>query len=231
MTETIAIIGAAGRLGSALAQRIGMTGRRLVLYDLRTERLREFLRTLLGEHPEICAEAADTARDAGWEADIVIPAVPYDMQMDVACAMRDVVTRKIVVSVANPFAEPLDAVVSPTSAAEELARVLPHSRIVKAFNTVSATHILQPDANGNRFDCFVAGNDDDAVATVCRLVHDVGLNPVVVGGLATSRILEGMTLLLMRVAQRCRWSDRVGWKILVPHAHTAQERQFQNVQS
>ncbi len=214
MKETIAVIGAAGRLGSTLARRLARGGRSLLLHDLDAQRLEELIGTITNETPEADVEAVATARDAGWEADVVIPAVPYEAQIAVACEIRQVVTRKIVVSVANPLTERLDALVTPTSAAEELAHVLCHSRVVKAFNTVSAADILHPAVHGVPFDCFIAGDDEDALRTVSRLVTDVGLNPVVVGTLAASRILEGMTLLLMRLARQRGWSERAGWKIL-----------------
>jgi len=40
------------------------------------------------------------------------------------------------------------------------------------------------------------------------------LNPVTAGDLATSRILEAMTLIVMRIARHCKLGERVGWKIL-----------------
>lgn len=212
MKEVIAIIGAAGKLGSALTCRLAATGRRLLVHDPLAGLLNDLLGTLYNEQPQADVEAIATARDAAWEADIIIPTVPYDAQLAIACEIREVVTRKIVVSVVNPISSRLT--VPTTSAAEELARVLSNARVVKGFNTVSAADIMYPDANGIPFDCFVAGDDAEAISRVSKLVRDIGLHPIVAGNLTTSRILEGMTMLLMSLARRYGWTEHVGWKIL-----------------
>lgn len=214
MKETVAIIGAAGRMGFALAGAFARAGRRTLVHDLRMDALNEKLALILSKHPQAEIETACSAREASWEADIIIPAVPYQAQQAVACEIRDVVTRKIVISLCNPIREQLDALLTPTSAAEELAQLLPYSRIVKTFNTVSAADIENPVVHGMPLDCFVAGNDRDAVSTVRQLVQEIGLNPVTAGDLATSRILEAMTLIVMRIARHCKLGERVGWKIL-----------------
>ena len=81
----------------------------------------------------------DCSREASWEADIIIPAVGYGAQTEVAARIKDVVIGKIVVSIANPLNETFDGLLTEptTSAAEELAKLLPHSKIAKAFNTTT----------------------------------------------------------------------------------------------
>jgi predicted dinucleotide-binding enzyme len=201
-------------MGSALAGAFARAGRRTLVHDLQMESLQRKIGHILSAHPQAEVEIACSAREASWEADIIIPAVPYQAQSAVAAEIRDVVTRKIVISLCNPIREQLDALLTPTSAAEELARLLPHSRIVKTFNTVSAADIEHPVVQGMQLDCFVAGNDREAVSTVCRLVQEIGLHPVTAGDLSASRILEAMTLIVMRIARHCKLGERVGWKIL-----------------
>jgi hypothetical protein len=197
MKQTIAIIGANGRMGSALSRRLAMAGHRILLAG----RSRAGLRRVYNEITRITANAdvglLECQHEASWEADVIIPAVPYNAQAEVAGRIKDVVTGKIVVSIANPLNETYDGLLTQSgiSAAEELAALLPYSRIVKAFNTIAASDLEAQSVK--KPDCFVAGDDDDAVATVSALVADAGFLPFLAGKLVASRTLEAMTLLLI----------------------------------
>ena len=157
---------------------------------------------------------------SSWEADIIIPAVWYQSQPEVADKIREVAMNKIVISIANPLNETFDGLLTDpaTSAAEELARLLPHSKIVKAFNTTFAADFESPRLSGLVVDSFVAGDDDEAVRTVAQLVRDSGFNPLIAGKLRASRTLEHMTLLLIGLSMRYKYNWLAGWKVLHPAA-------------
>jgi len=161
-------------------------------------------------------EVVSSPREASWEADIIIPAVPYELQAEVARRIKDVAAGKIVISVINPLNKTCDGLLTApsTSAAEMLAQDLPHSKVVKAFNTIPAAHIERPTVAGKTVDVFVAGDDDEAVSTVMQLVRDAGLTPVFVGGLAMSRTLESMMVLLISLCSRNHYPEPVGWKVV-----------------
>jgi len=101
-----------------------------------------------------------------------------------------------------------------TSAAEELAGLLPHSKIVKAFNTVIARDFETPNIDGQVVDVFVAGDDDEAVSQVIELVNDTGFHPLNAGKLAMSRTLEGMMLLLTGLSIRNNRNSLARWKVM-----------------
>ena len=130
--------------------------------------------------------------------------------------IKDVVTGKIVVSIANPLNESYDGLATEptTSAAEELSKLLPHSTIVKAFNTVFGADFDSPVISGKMVDCFVAGDDERGVATVAELVKDAGFNPVLAGKLSVSRTLEQMMVLLIGLTMKNNYNWLAGWKVL-----------------
>jgi hypothetical protein len=101
-----------------------------------------------------------------------------------------------------------------TSNAEELAALLPGASVVKAFNTVFASHQSDPIAEGVQLDGYVAGDDADAKAKVLDLVASIGLDPVDVGPLARARQLEGLAFLniTLNIAHGGTW--RSGWKLV-----------------
>lgn len=70
------------------------------------------------------------------------------------------------------------------SGSEVIARLAPTARVVKAFNTLDFGVMFSSVPEGMKRVLFVAGDDDDAVATVCELIEEVGFHPVRLGTLA-----------------------------------------------
>jgi predicted dinucleotide-binding enzyme len=101
-----------------------------------------------------------------------------------------------------------------TSAAEELQKLLPNSKVIKAFNTTFAADFSTPVIDGKQVDAFIAGNDEEALETVKELVSTAGFNPVVAGDLSVSRTLENMQLLLIQLGLKYNYNWLAGWKIL-----------------
>jgi NADPH-dependent F420 reductase len=210
-------------MGSGIARSLVGAGYRVLLADdaghhpaPSGEKLSSLVARLRLRTPGADVRIVSSSREASWEADIVLVAVPYEVQAEVARTIRDVVTGKVVVSTTNPLNNECDGLLTPftTSAAEELAHHLPHSKIVKAFNTVFAAHIEKPVVAGKTVDVFVAGDDEEAVSTVMQLVRDAGFNPLFVGQLAMSRTLENMTVLLIGLSARNGSLGSVGWKVV-----------------
>lgn len=214
--QTIAIVGATGKMGTAIADRLSKQDYRLVLMGRNQKKLASLRRCLSGTDTPGQVVTDNCARDACWEADTIILACPYPAEREVADRIRDVATGKIVVSISNPLSGKHDALVTPpdTSAAEELQKLLPHSKVVKAFNTTFPSDFAAPVIDGHRTDSFIASNDHQASEAVSEIVATAGFNPVVVGDLAWSRTLEHMQLMLIQVAMRNNYSRHAGWKIL-----------------
>jgi NADPH-dependent F420 reductase len=214
--QTIAIIGAGGTMGSAIAKNIAGGNYRLLLFDKSHERLSVLAEEIRHIHPDADLECMDCAHECSWEADIVIMAVCHDQEEDIAQTIHDVVTQKVVISLANPTDSNLSKLTaeSDVSIAEKLQRQLPHSKVVKAFNTIHEEDFKQPVIDGQKIDTFVVGDDEQALELVAELVENTGLNPVKVDELAFSRILERMPLLLMQIKRSNNYKGSAGWKVL-----------------
>ena len=214
--QTIAIIGATGSMGSALAKSLAKGNYRLLLKSSRQEELKGLVEAIEAETPTADIEGITCPREASWEADVIIPAVPFEAQAEVAERIREVANQKIVISIANPLNETYTGLVTPgdTSAAEELQKTLPHAKVIKAFNTTFAADFASPVINGQQVDAFIAGNDADALETVSELVQTAGFNPIVSGDLTVSRMLESMQLHLIQLSQKYNYNWLAGYKIL-----------------
>lgn len=214
--QTIAIIGATGSMGSAIAKSLAKGNFRLLLKGSRIEALEALVTELRAANADVDAEAMVCPKEAGWEADIIIMAVPFAAEKEVAASIKEVASQKIVVSIANPLNQTFDGLLtSPdTSAAEELQKLLPYSKVIKAFNTTFAADFATPIIDGKTIDAFIAGNDEEAIQTVTELVQTAGFNPIVAGNLQASRTLEQMQLLLIQLGLKYNYNWQAGWKIL-----------------
>ena len=213
--QTIAVIGATGNMGSAISKNLSKGNYRLLLCANDKEKL-QLLTTDIKKDATAEVESLDCTVTASWEADIIIVAVPYQAEKAVAEKIKQVANQKIVISISNPLNDSYNGLLtaSDTSAAEELQKLLPNSKVVKAFNTTFAADFSTPVIAGKQVDAFVVGNDTEAVEIVSDLVKTAGFNPIVAGDLPVSRTLENMTLLLIRLTMKYNYNWLAGWKIL-----------------
>ena len=214
--QTVAVFGASGNMGSAITKSIAKGPYRLLLISNDAEKLQKLRADILKESPKAEAEAIQTLINTRWKADIFILAVPYYSEVEIVSEIMDLAEGKIVISIANPINKDLTGLVTEpdTSAAEELQKLLPKSKVVKAFNTTFAADFTHPIIDGKQVDSFIAGNDEKSVNTVFELIKTAGFNPIVAGGLQVSRTLEHMQLLLMQLGLKYNYNWLAGWKIL-----------------
>lgn len=214
--QTISILGSTGIMGTAIAKSLAKGNYRLLLCAGKQTSADSLAKEIKEINPSAEVEAIDCSYNASWEADIIIAAVPFQAEKEIAERIRDVATQKIVISLANPLNETYKGLLTAadTSAAEELQKLLPNSKVIKAFNTTFAADFSQPVINGKQADAFIAGDDEEALKTVSELVETAGFNPVIAGTLSVSRTLESMQLLLIQLNMKNNYHWLAGWKIL-----------------
>ncbi|CAM2819266.1 NADPH-dependent F420 reductase [Saccharomonospora xinjiangensis] len=137
--------------------------------------------------------------------DVVVLAVPYEAAIPLVTDYGDALNGKVVIDITNPvdFAS-FDRLVTPpeTSAAEEIAAAAPRgARVVKAFNTTFAGTLVTGQVAGQPLDVLLAGDDDDAKATVASVVEAGGLRAIDAGPLRRARQLEHTGFLHMALQQ------------------------------
>lgn len=203
-------------MGSSIARSIAGGNYRLLLFDREPEQLDALKEEILQSYSEADLELMNCSHECSWEADIIILAVPHAAEKKLADKIRDVATQKIVISIANPVDGEFSKLTTDpdTSAAEELQQWLPHSKVVKAFNTTFAADFDQPVIDGKQVDAFIAGDDEVAIQVAAEVVETAGFNPSIAGDLSVSGTLERMQLLLMQLTIRNDYNWHAGWKIL-----------------
>jgi predicted dinucleotide-binding enzyme len=134
------------------------------------------------------------------DGDIVVLALYFGPAQEVATHFGDTLSGKTVVEISNPVnTETFDSlVVEPgTSAAEQIAALLPGARVVKAFNTTFAGPLAAGSSGGLPLDVFIASDSETAGNEVAAFAAAAGLRPLKVGGLRHARELEGFQLLVI----------------------------------
>jgi hypothetical protein len=130
--------------------------------------------------------------------EVVVFAVWYGTNIEIAKQLGTKLAGKVVVDIANPLNSTYDglATAPDSSSAEDLAKAITSgAKVVKAFNTTYAGTLLAGQVAGQPLDVFIAGDDADAKAKVAKLVTDGGMRAVDTGPLSRSRQIEGMQLL------------------------------------
>ncbi|HEX9387961.1 MAG TPA: NAD(P)-binding domain-containing protein [Anaerolineales bacterium] len=130
--------------------------------------------------------------------DVVVLALWYGSNIEVAKQLGAKLEGKTVVDIANPVNSTYDGLATApnTSSAEDVAKAIaPGANVVKAFNTTYASTLLAGQVGGKPLDVFIAGDDTDAKKKVAQLVKDGGMRPVDTGPLNRARQIEGMQLL------------------------------------
>ena len=173
MAKRIGIIGD-GKVGSALARGLMKSG-----HEVRA----------VGNDK---AKVKDTA---AW-AEVVIFAVPFAAIGDAVSTAGQALDGKPVVDVTNALDEKMNLAVGfNTSGAEELKKLAPKARVVKAFNTVFAQHMDSGHLDGKPLTAFAASDDADAKAAVMSLAKGIGFEAVDAGALKSARLLEPLAVL------------------------------------
>lgn len=137
---------------------------------------------------------AGTVREAAEHGDAILIAVPYRALGDLGRDLREALTGRIVLDACNPYPPdpaPLIRAVEAEGVALASARLLPGTRLVRAFSAVDATAVEASAAGrGERLGVPVASDDPDALAVAEALVRDAGCEPVAAGGLAAARAFQ-----------------------------------------
>src|SRR5215469_4881762 len=193
--KTVAILGN-GVVGTTIAKGFAELGYQVIFgtRDVRSAKTRAALEAVPGSRAAAPAEAADAAS-------IAVLAVPWSgLEAAIFKAGPENLAGKIVIDPSNPLDfsgdMPTLAIPATDSAGELVQRLLPRSHVVKAFNIVTAAHMVHPHLADGAPDMWIAGDDAAAKAQVSEILRGFGWRtPIDAGPIAASRLLENLALL------------------------------------
>jgi predicted dinucleotide-binding enzyme len=189
-TLKIGIIGA-GRIGGNLARLWAQAGYPVMLSARKLEAVRK-LAAEIGPNA-----SAGTPRQAAAFGDVVVVSVPYGAIPQIGRDYAAQLKGKIVLDTCNPKGKDYLALTPEQKALGSGVldqRLLPGTRLVKAFNTIRSTVLLSAAHRaGERAGVPLASDDKAALAVAQRLVRDAGYEPVVAGNLKAAQIFDSYT--------------------------------------
>lgn len=155
---------------------------------------------------------------AGPAGDVVVLAVPYAAVPSIIEANKEALTGKILVDISNPVNfENMDELVTPvdSSAAEEIAKLIPEARVVKGFNTTFAATLDTKSVAGKETTTVqLASDDQEAKDIVAGYIQEGGLNTIDAGALKRARELEAMGFLQITLAAREQLNWTAGFAVI-----------------
>jgi predicted dinucleotide-binding enzyme len=169
--KTIAIIGATGNMGAAIAKKLANCHYRLLLFAEDKKGLGSLARQIKIADPSADIDCMGCAADASWEADIIISTVSLNEEKETARKIEPFANRKILVSISSNEEIDMPDVSKAIKATKKLQKLLPGAMVVKLFNSSFAIDRKQVPV-------FIAGDDDEALQTVKEILQIAGYEGV-----------------------------------------------------
>ncbi len=198
----IGFLGGTGPEGRGLGLRLALAGHDVMIGSRDAARAQEAAE-------RVAARGQGVSVGAGLNEDVAVCAgtvfvtVPYEGQRPLLESLAEALWGKIVVTTVVPLRFdaggatflPIEA----GSAAMEARGILPESRVVAAFQTISAHDLLNPKKRIDS-DVVVCSDDEGAKAAVAALAEEIpGVRAVDGGGLRNAVFVEHITPLIMNL--------------------------------
>ena len=178
----IGVIGA-GRIGANASRLFARTGHEVVISNSRGPETLSVIVDEIGNNTR-----AATIEEAADFGDVVLEAIPFGRYEELP---SDHLAGKVVIDASNYYPQRDGEIeLGGLTSTEAVARHLPDSRVVKAFNTMYYETLANSGRPGlpveERLVLFVAGDDEDAKGVVSRLIEEIGFAPIDTGSLKDS---------------------------------------------
>jgi predicted dinucleotide-binding enzyme len=184
----IAVIGA-GNIGGTLGGKWAAAGHEVV-YGVRSPGA-----------PETAAIA-----DAVAGAEVVVLAIPGTAAKDAVASLGPALAGKVVIDASND--------VQGSGKLHALDELTDDAHPVRAFNTLGWENFADPVFDGITADLFYAAEEGHAKEVADRLIADIGLRPVWLGGADAFDLVDSLTRLWFTLAFQRKLGRRLAFKML-----------------
>lgn len=203
----IAILGT-GKMGGVVGKRLAAAGHDVVFGSREPKQAR----LKFSEFPNISVR---TYADACKDGEVTIVAVPWAFALALLESVAAELNGKTVIDLTNPLAPDISHLVvgGTDSAAEQISRVLRGSKVVKAFNGITADNFFTPDFSGDIAQVFFCGDDTKSKQVARTVIEACGYQAQDCGALSNARYLEGIAMLWLQLAFWEDWGSDFSFRI------------------
>ena len=192
-------------------KKIGIIGSGMVAQTLGTALLNSGYDVMLGSRDtnKLCdwkskneTSQLGSFKQAAEFGDAIILAVKGSASESIAKSVAASLAGKTVIDTNNPFADapPVNGVMKfftslDESLMERLQKQAPKANFVKAFNTVGAHLMVNPNLPGGKPSMCICGNDEDAKKQVSEILNNFGWEVEDMGSIEAARAIEPLSML------------------------------------
>jgi hypothetical protein len=179
----------AGREGGALGTLFAKHGHPVMFSSRNPDQLKDLVASA-GANAQ-----AGTVAQAVEFGDVILLVVPYTAVEQIGKEHGKVLAAKrLVFDVSNPIArrdgeELVNTVNEQGGAGLVTQKLLPGAHLVRAFNAIGSAQLVQATQKPGSVAVPIAGDDQAAIQLAEGLIKELGLEPVLVGGLAMGKYL------------------------------------------
>ncbi len=199
----VAVVGA-GRIGGILGKKWSRAGEE-VHYGVRNPQKPEVqdLVKSMGANASV-----SSIPDAIARGGVVVFAIPGAAMKETITAYARVLDGKTLIDATNNFGAP------PMNNQATFAAQTPHAKAYRAFNSYGWDIFENPTYPGVAADLFYCGPDGEERSTVEKLISDVGLNPVFLGGPDSVDLVDNVLKMWFTLASGRKMGRSIAFKLL-----------------
>jgi len=199
----VAVVGA-GRIGGTLGKKWARTGHE-VHFGVRTPQKHQVQDVVKSLGANASISSIPVAIERG---DIVAFAIPGAVMKETITTHARALDGKIIIDATNNFGA------SSMNNQASFAAQTPHARAYRAFNRYGWEILDNPIFHGVAVDLFYSGPDGEERSTVEKLISDVGLTPVFLGGPDSVELVDNVLRMWFTLASSRKMGRGIAFKLL-----------------
>ncbi|MGH2584399.1 MAG: NADPH-dependent F420 reductase [Dehalococcoidia bacterium] len=203
----VAVIGA-GKVGGALAQKWGAAGHQVTLgaRDPGAPQVQQLVHEIEGN------ARATPISEAAAGAEAVLLAVPGGSVEEVLASVGDTLAGMVVIDATNNLDRARSG--GDMNSVAAIAAAAPSASVYRAFNSLGWENFAHPTFGGVNADLFYAGPEGTTRVLVERLIGDVGLRPIRLGGMDKIPLVDAILPLWFALASEQQMGRHLAFKVL-----------------
>jgi predicted dinucleotide-binding enzyme len=191
-----------GNVGSTLGRKWAAAGCEVVfgVRDVAAEKVQSLL-------AETTAQAASVA-EAITPSKVIVFAIPGTAVPETVLANQEALNGKIIIDATNKIRE------AEMNSFAAFTTYTPQASLFRAFNSLGWENFANPTFNGEQADHYYCGDSGPDQEVVHKLIADIGLRPIYIGGREQVSVVDNLVRLYFALAIGQGYGRHLAFKTL-----------------